>query len=34
MSVDWKLALSVAAGLIIAGLVTGLAAGVLGGGKG
>jgi len=30
MSVDWRLALSVAAGLVIAGLVTGIAAGLLG----
>ena len=34
MSVDWRLALSVAAGLVIAGLVTGLVAGVMGAGKG
>jgi hypothetical protein len=33
MAIDWKLALSVAAGLVIAGLVTGLVAGVMGGGR-
>ena len=31
MSVDWRLALSVAAGLVIAGLVTGLVAGTVSG---
>jgi hypothetical protein len=33
MSVDWRLALSVAAGLVIAGLVTGLVSGIMGGGR-
>jgi hypothetical protein len=30
VSVDWRLALSVAAGLVIAGLVTGVVAGLFG----
>jgi hypothetical protein len=31
MGIDWKLATSIAAGLVIGGLVMGIAAGLLGG---